>query len=240
MFEADRPIAIVTGGAKRVGRAISEMLARQGFVVAFTYLSSADDAAALASSIGGIAIRADLTDPASAIASIERSIGPNLCRVKILIHNASIYEPDAVATAHLHQIRKLMAIHYESPLLITKLVSEHLRSNAGSIVTMLDIQASRPWPVYTSYCASKAALWNLTLSLAKDLAPQVRVNGIAPGVVEWPEGYPEAEKQKYLARVPLMRPGTPQEVAQLVKFLAVDSTYVTGQVVPLDGGRSIA
>jgi pteridine reductase len=90
-----------------------------------------------------------------------------------------------------------------------------------------------------SYCASKAALANLTLSLARELAPDVTVNGIAPGVVEWPQGYPEDEKQKYLKRVPLARPGTPQDVANLVHFLATGGSYITGQIIRLDGGRSI-
>jgi pteridine reductase len=104
---------------------------------------------------------------------------------------------------------------------------------------MLDIQVERPWPAYTSYCASKAALWNLTLSWARSLAPEVRVNGIAPGVVEWPSGYPESEKEKYLKRVPLDRPGRPEDVAKVVRFLSIDATYLTGQVIRLDGGRSI-
>lgn len=239
MVQSNRPIAVVTGGAKRVGRAISEMLAREGFTVAFTYLSSAGDADKLARSIAGIPIRADLTDPSSAVSAIHQALGGEVDKVKVLIHSASIYEQDSVASAKLEQVRTLMSIHYESPLLITQLLVDALRKNSGSIVTMLDIQAQKPWPVYTSYCASKAALWNLTLSLARDLAPQVRVNGIAPGVVEWPAGYPEAEKQKYLSRVPLRRAGDPAEVAKLVRFLAIDSAYITGQVIPLDGGRSL-
>jgi pteridine reductase len=104
---------------------------------------------------------------------------------------------------------------------------------------MVDLLAERPWPEYLAYCASKAALWNLTLGLARELAPEVTVNGIAPGVVEWPDDYPEAERAKYLKRVPLARAGTPEDVANVVQFLVTGGQYVTGQVIRLDGGRSI-
>src|SRR6478609_10558034 len=112
-----------------------------------------------------------------------------------------------------------MAIHFESPLLLAKHFAQHLKRSRGHIVNMCDLLAERPWPQYLAYCASKAALANLTLGLARELAPEVTVNGIAPGVVEWPPGYSDSEKQRYLKRVPLQRPGTPQDVAELVHFL---------------------
>jgi pteridine reductase len=136
-------------------------------------------------------------------------------------------------------MRRLMAIHYESPLLLAQAFEALLRQARGHVVNMVDLLAERPWPQYMPYCASKAALANLTLSLARELAPDVTVNGIAPGVVEWPPDYPEAEKQKYLKRVPLSRAGTPQDVANLVHFLATGGSYITGQIIRLDGGRSI-
>jgi pteridine reductase len=105
---------------------------------------------------------------------------------------------------------------------------------------MLDILAEKPMASHAVYCASKAALWNLTMSLARELAPDVTVNGIAPGVVEWPADYPQAEREKYLRRVPLGRAGTPEEVARAVLFLCAPGGYVTGQVLRLDGGRSLA
>jgi pteridine reductase len=104
---------------------------------------------------------------------------------------------------------------------------------------MVDLLAERPWPAYLPYCASKAALWNLTLGLARTLAPDVTVNGIAPGVVEWPDDYPASEQEKYLKRVPLARAGTPEDVAATVRFLVTGGSYVTGQIIRLDGGRSI-
>ena len=108
------------------------------------------------------------------------------------------------------------------------------------MVNMLDLAAERPMPGYLSYCASKAGLWNLTLGLARELAPGVRVNGIAPGVVEWPADLPMEKREQYLRRVPLGRAGTPQDVAEAVHFLCIGANYVTGQILRLDGGRSIA
>jgi len=104
---------------------------------------------------------------------------------------------------------------------------------------MVDLLAERPWPQYLAYCASKAGLWNLTLGLARAMAPEVTVNGIAPGVVAWPDDYPQEEREKYLRRVPLGRAGDATDVARLVYFLATDGSYITGQVIRLDGGRSI-
>jgi pteridine reductase len=114
-----------------------------------------------------------------------------------------------------------------------------LRASKGHIINMVDLLAERPWPQYLPYCASKAALANLTLGLARALAPDVTVNGIAPGVVEWPHDYPLSEREKYLKRVPLARAGTPEDVAAALLFFVTSGSYVTGQILRLDGGRSL-
>jgi len=230
-------VALVTGGAKRVGRAIVETLAAEGFRVAFTFKSSESEAAELAASVNGQAIRADLTEPVAAVRIIREQLKSQ--RLDVLVNNASIYYPAGLSETSPEIMRLLMAIHFESPLLLAQAFAPTLRQSRGHIVNMVDLLAERPWPQYMPYCASKAALANLTLSLARELAPEVTVNGIAPGVVEWPPGYPEEEKQKYLKRVPLQRPGTPEDVANLVHFLATGGDYITGQIIRLDGGRSI-
>jgi pteridine reductase len=235
----ERRFALVTGGAKRVGRAIVEKLASDGFEVAFTYLSSAVDAKQLAKQIGGHAIRADLTDPAKAVNVIAGALNKIGDRLDVLVNSASIYEPSGLSKTNLKQMRRLMAIHYESPLLLARELAPELRKARGHIVNMVDLLAERPWPDYLAYCASKAALVNLTLGLARELAPEVTVNGIAPGIVEWPANYPKAEIAKYLKRVPLNRSGMPRDVANLVQFLATPVNYITGQIIRLDGGRSI-
>ncbi len=230
-------MALVTGGAKRVGRAIVEKLAGEGFRVVFTFNSSEAEAAELAAQVKGQAIRVDLTDPVAAARTIRDAF--NDPRLDVLVNNASLYQPARLTETTPDMMRRLMAIHYESPLLLAQAFATTLRQSRGHIINLVDLLAERPWPQYMAYCASKAALVNLTLSLARELAPDVTVNGIAPGVVEWPPGYPEQEKQKYLKRVPLQRPGTPQDVANLVHFLATSGSYITGQIIRLDGGRSI-
>ncbi len=234
---AEKRVALVTGGAKRVGRAIAERLAAEGFNVVFTYNSSEAEAADLEGRLKAQGIKADLTDAVAATKHIRTTFAPP--RLDVLVNNASLYEPARLADTTPEMMRRLMAIHYESPLLLAQAFAPMLRQSRGHIINMVDLLAERPWPQYMPYCASKAALANLTLSLARELAPDVTVNGIAPGVVEWPPDYPEAEKQKYLKRVPLARPGTPQDVANLVHFLATAGSYITGQIIRLDGGRSI-
>jgi pteridine reductase len=233
---SDRPLALVTGGAKRVGRAIVERLAAAGFDVAFTYLSSGGEAQALVERLNGTAIRADLTYPEEAVALIRRGVPRP---PTVLVNNASLYLPAALTDVTLSLSRQLMAIHYESPLLLAQAFADDLRRARGHIINMADLLAERPWPKYLPYCASKAALVNLTLGLARELAPDVTVNAIAPGVVEWPPDYPESEREEYLRRVPLARAGTPEDVANLVHYLCTGGSYLTGQVIHLDGGRSI-
>lgn len=213
-----------------MGRGIVERLQKGGFDVAFTYHSSREQAKELTNCL---AIQADLTQPEPACGAIFDSVSKRFGRLDVLVNSASIYSPGD------QKLKQMMAIHVESPLLLCRKFGPTLRKNRGHVINMVDLLAERPWPEYAAYCSSKAALWNLTLSLARDLAPEVTVNGIAPGVVEWPDDYPEAERQKYLQRVPLRRPGAPEDVANLVHFLATEGSYITGQIVRLDGGRSI-
>jgi pteridine reductase len=238
------PLALITGAAKRVGRATALRLADAGFDIAFTYLSSEPEAHALAQELESkgrraLAIRADLTQPSIAADEIHRAIAVEFNHLNVLVNNASLYLPADLAHTTSELLHKLNAIHVESPLLLTQKFEPMLRAAKGHIVNMVDLLAERPWPQYLPYCASKAALWNLTLGLARALAPEVTVNGIAPGVVDWPDNYPESEKQKYLKRVPLNRAGTPEDVANAIHFLVTEGTYLTGQILRLDGGRSI-
>jgi pteridine reductase len=231
-------VALVTGGARRVGRAIVQRLSNAGFTVAFTYHQSRADARQLADQTGALPIEADLSDAATGVDGVVAALQTLAQRLDLLVNNASIYQPTPTGTDLMHA-RRMMAIHFEAPLLLTRALAPQLRATRGHVVNMLDLLAERPWPAYLAYGASKAALWNLTLAQARELAPEVTVNGIAPGVVAWPDDFPEADRQKYLARVPLGRAGTPQDVANLVHFLATEGPYITGQIIRLDGGRSI-
>lgn len=238
-----RPVALVTGGAKRVGRAIAMALAGAKYDVVITYNESSDAAGKVVELVRagggeGLAIRADLTE-ASSIDEIGRQVRETFGGLTVLVNNASIYEPGGMRDASLPRARRMWAVHVEAPLLLCRSFEPELRAARGSVVNMLDLLAEKPMPSHAVYCASKAALWNLTLSLARELGPDVTVNGIAPGVVEWPADYPLSEREKYLRRVPLGRPGTPEDVARAVLFLCSPGGYVTGQVLRLDGGRSL-
>jgi len=232
-------VAIITGGAKRVGRAIVEKFAGEGFRVCFTYNSSKEDAEQLARQIDGHAVQADLLDPIAAVEKIAAEFSSRFSRLDVLVNNASLYTPADLAHTNVELSRKLMAVHVESPTLLCQKFAALLRQSNGHVVNMLDVMAEKPMPGYLAYCTSKAALANLTLGLARELAPEVTVNGIAPGVVEWPNDMPQTERDKYLQRVPLKRAGTPQDVANVIHFLCTTGNYITGQIIRLDGGRSI-
>jgi len=239
-----RQVALITGGAVRVGRAITEKLAGAGYDVAFTYAHSEKEAAGLQKKLsrrGGraVAIQADFTRPEQAAEILFNSLREQFGRLDVLVNNASVYKPARLAQTRVALIEQVMAVHVQTPLLLCQKFEKMLKKSKGRVVNMIDLLAERPWPQFLAYCASKAALGNLTLGLARELAPEVTVNGIAPGVVAWPEDYPEREREKYLKRVPLARAGTPADVAELVHFLVTGGSYITGQIIRLDGGRSI-
>jgi pteridine reductase len=237
-----RSTVLITGAARRVGRAIALHLARQGYDVAFTYHSSSAEAASLVEelkSLGAAAwpIQADFAD-LRCIWTIESEMARREVTLAGIINNASIYLPDDPADAGLST--RMWRVHVEVPLALARGFAPQLKGSQGCIINLCDILGEKPMPGWLAYCASKAALANLTLGLARELAPEVRVNGIAPGVVEWPADYPEEQKSLYLKRVPLQRSGTPEDVALLVHFLLTGGSYITGQILRLDGGRSIA
>jgi len=242
--ERQRRVALVTGGAKRVGRAIVERFAREGFDVAFTYFLSAVEAEEVVRQFEGTASRvvripADLDNPLTFVPAVVGEFRRHFERLDVLVNNASAYEPSPLDSVTLDQIQRFNAVHIEAPLLLCQAFAGMLRDSKGHVINMVDLLAERPWPEYLAYCASKAGLWNLTLGLARALGPDVTVNGIAPGVVAWPDDYPAEEREKYLRRVPLGREGTPQDVANVAYFLATEGSYITGQIIRLDGGRSI-
>jgi len=238
-IEPEKRVALVTGGSKRVGRAIVEMLAATGFFVLFTYNDSEDAAEELVELGLGEAIKCDLGKPHEAAEHLKNSVALWANRLDVLVHNASFWQPGDLDSLTQESIEKSLAVHVTSPLLITQAFAPMLRGSSGHVVTMLDEMIDRGWPGYIAYTAAKSALASATMSLARELAPDVTVNGIAPGVVNWPDKTPESFKTQYLSRVPLGRPGTPQDVANLVRFLITDGRYMTGQILRLDGGRSV-
>ncbi len=238
------PVAMVTGGAKRVGRAIAIALADSGFDVAIHYRESYTEAAETKSIIEPkgrrcIIVQGDLIDsnlPTKLVSAVEDAFG----RLDVLINNASVFERDSTDGFSSEHWHKMMQVNAIAPAALIEAVTHLLeKSPCGHIVNLCDISADRPWPDHRAYCASKAALANLTLSYARKLAPQVCVNGVAPGIAVFPDEYDESTRKQLTAKVPLKREGTVDDIAEAVKFLVVQGDYITGQIIRVDGGRSI-
>lgn len=237
-----KKVALITGGARRVGRAVALRLARAGWDVAVTVRTSTADAASLVAEVGELGGRclvlpADLTRPADAVESIARGYSATFDRLDLLVHNASVFPRAGLEETSPELLREVLSVHVEAPLLLTGRFASMLRASGGLVVSMTDLAAERPFKAYLAYSASKAALANLTAGLARSLAPEARAVSIAPGAVAFPDDMPEAARDAYLAKVPLGRAGTPDDVAELIHFLTTDGRYITGTTIRLDGGR---
>ena len=247
-FDGTRPIAVVTGAARRVGRAIALHLARRGCDLVVHYSTGKTDSDACVREIESLGVRAvpmqaDLSDAAE----VESLVGSlrALPRLDILVHNASRYAPSPLASLTADDALLDYRVNALAPLLLSARLAPALAASpqpgGGSIVCMTDMHAlSRPRLNHAAYSMSKAALTHMVECLARDLAPRVRVNAVAPGVVAWPASGPETDtdmQARYLARTPLARPGTPDDAATAAVWLALDAHYVTGQILRVDGGR---
>lgn len=240
--------ALVTGGAKRVGRAIAVELANAGCDVAIHYHSSKTSALELAAKIKSIgrrsfAVCGDLASPHNWDRIVDKSVA-ELGGLDVLINNASVFSADGSGNPASNFNRAHREVVYRVNVLALAALCHrarpHLEKNGGgAIVNLSDISASKPWPGYLAYCSSKAALNAVTTGLAKAFAPTIRVNAVAPGIAVFPEDYDHALRKKLVDRVPLGREGTPQEVAKLIRFLCEDGDYITGQIIAIDGGRSL-
>jgi pteridine reductase len=245
----------VLGGAKRVGRAIVLALARGGCDVDFSYNNSRADADRTAADVEALGVECGtwplaLDDPKGAWSRADE-IANSTNRWDVVVLCASAYEPSPFESVKSDALARAMAVNAFSPALVLQNFVPGLRNSTlkggGCVVTMCDIHAmgetGRPRKGFLAYSMSKAALLEMTLVLARELAPSIRVNGVAPGVVAWPEKGADSDadaQAKYLSRVPLERAGTPEDAAEAVRWLALEATYCTGQIVRLDGGRSLA
>lgn len=247
----DRPIAVVTGGALRVGKAICTSLVKAGCDLVLTYNTSVEGARETAIELTklGAAVRL-MRLPLEDTDAVERAgamLARDLPRLDVLVHNASVYGPTPLEMISPETALLFWKVNALAPLLLTKRLAPRLaestRPGGGAVVAMADIHAAgRPRKEFAAYSMSKAALVEMVRSLSRELAPKVRVNAVAPGVVAWPEGgqETEADKQAYLKRVPLGRAGTPEDAAEAVRWLAMDAHYTTGQVIRVDGGRFLS
>ena len=242
---AQKKTALVTGAAARIGAAIAEELHRRGCLVAIHYNSNRDDAEALAESLnavrGGSAftVQADLSQSAG-IDQLARTFRSRCNRLDVLVNNASRFYPNVVGETQAWQWEDLLNSNLRGPWFLAQELLVELRAAGGSIVNIIDVHAERPMPGHSVYSVAKAGVAMMTKSLARELGPAIRVNGVSPGAILWPEREPgEAEKQNILGRTALGRLGAPADIASAVAYLALDAPYVTGQILAVDGGRSL-
>jgi len=236
---------LVTGAARRVGAAIACTLHGAGANVLLHYRTSAAAAASLAGALNDVrahsarTLQADLLDMNQLAPLIDAAVGA-FGRLDILVNNASTFYPTPVGAITAHDWDDLMGTNVKAPLFLSQAAAPALRKAGGLIINLVDIHGLRPLKRFALYSTAKAALAMLTRSLARELAPEVRVNGIAPGPILWPEDAPDPEtKAKVISQTLLQRQGSPHDVARTALFLAAEAPYITGQVLAVDGGRSV-
>jgi len=245
MNSINNKTALITGGAQRIGAVIARTLHQAGMNIALHYRSSKQAAEALSAELNEqrpdsvMLLQADLRDTGHLAALVEQAV-TRWHGLDLLINNASSFYPTPLENATEAQWDDLFASNLKAPFFLAQAAAPYLHKKQGNIINMADIHAQRPLRQHTIYCAAKAGLVMLTQSLARDLAPAVRVNAIAPGAILWPEhGENETTQANILSRIALQRAGTPEEIAQTVLFLIRDGSYITGQVIAVDGGRTL-
>jgi pteridine reductase len=241
-------VVLVTGGAKRVGAAICRRLHAAGASVLVHYRSSAIEARALQVELQSrradsvVVAQADLLKPASCAQLVKAAL-KQLERLDAVVNNASSFFPTPVGEITEQAWDDLIGTNLKAPLFLSQAAAPELRRNHGCIVNLIDIHAERPMRHHAVYTAAKGGLAALTRALARDLGPEVRVNGIAPGTIVWPDDdtwRDEVARQRIINQSALKRIGEPDDVARAVQFLIADAPYVTGQILAVDGGRSVS
>lgn len=243
--EPGRKAVLITGGAKRIGAETSRTLHAAGMDIIIHYRSSQQEADELCYELNQLrensahVIQGDLDDDHVYSRIIEDAFEV-WGRLDVLINNASSFFPTPIGTITLGHWHNLMNSNLKAPLFLSQAAAPYLKENNGCIINMVDIHAFRPMSKHPVYCAAKAGLAMLTQSLAKELGPEIRVNGIGPGAILWPENdMDESTKEFIIQRTALKRHGEPKDIAKAILFLVRDAGYITGHIVPVDGGRSL-
>lgn len=239
-------VALITGGAKRVGAASARLLHAAGANLMIHYRASVSDARALQDELNAVRadsvalIQADLLDTAGLPSLIHQTVA-TFGGLDVLLNNASSFYPTPVGDITEKDWTDLMGSNLKAPMFLSQAAAPELKKRRGCIINITDIHADRPMKSYVVYSVAKAGLVGLTKSMARELAPEVRVNGIAPGPIMWPEGdsnFDEVSRQRIVSHTMLKRAGDPHDIALAVRFFAMDTHYVTGQILAVDGGRS--
>lgn len=239
-------VALITGGAHRIGAALARTLHAQGMRLVVHYLSSESKAHALQGELhearpdSVMLVRGDLANGERLAKNLVFETVEAFGRLDVLINNASRFYATPMATATEAQWDEILDTNLKAPFFLAQAALPHLRRSGRLILNIVDIYGDRPLPNFPIYSVAKAGLVMLTKALAREAGPEVRANAIAPGVILWPEGgLDEMSKQRIISRTPLKRSGDPSDIARAALFLIRDASYVTGQVLVLDGGRSI-
>jgi pteridine reductase len=240
------PVVLITGAARRVGAEIARTLHAAGANLVLHYRASAQDAERLAADLNArreksaLAIRRDLLDLAGLAGMVAEAVA-HFGRLDALVNNASSFFPTQLGSIDEAAWDDLIGSNLKGPLFLSQAAAPHLAKTHGCIVNITDIHAERPLKGYPLYCVAKAGLLGLTRALALELGPEVRVNAVAPGAIEWPENatdFPPEEQAAIIEHTLLKRVGSPGDIARTVKFLILDAPYITGQVINVDGGRT--
>jgi pteridine reductase len=239
---------LITGAARRVGASIARMLHGAGTNVIVHCNHSRADADALVSelnharALSAAVVQGDLL-ATNALAGLVVQAHSCFGRLDGLVNNASTFYSTPIGTIDEDHWNELMGSNLKAPLWLSQAAAPYLREQHGAIVNIVDIHVDRPLKDFVVYNAAKAGLAGLTRSLALDLGPDIRVNGVSPGAIMWPEddaSYPPEERERIIQQTPLKRIGSAEDIASAVKYLILDATYVTGQILAVDGGREIA
>lgn len=245
MADQEKPLAgktvLVTGAAKRIGRAIALTLAESGANVAITYLASQLEAEATVQAIAGydvdaFAVRCDLRDPESieqAVISVIEEFG----QIDVLVNNAGLFASEALEKISVEQWDGMFATNTRAPFLMAKAAHSHLRATKGRIINIGSLGGLHPWATHGHYCTSKAALHMLSKTMAKAWAPEISVNCIAPGMIV--EGEVDEAYEHFARKTPMQRNGTAQDVAAAARFFATAPHFITGQLIAVDGGLGL-
>ena len=241
-------VVLITGAARRIGAEIAHTFHHAGFDVALHCRHSVDDASVLAHELnsqreGSAHVFSAALDDIGAVRNLATKVMNWQGRLDVLINNASSFFPTPLEQASEQQWNQLIDSNLKGAFFLCQNLAEPLRENRGCIINIADIYARSPLAGYSIYCISKAGNAMMTKALAEELAPQVRVNGIAPGVILWPhhdEQMSEDVKQQVIQHVPLQRIGHPRDIAGMALFLATDASYITGQIIAVDGGSHLS
>ena len=246
MEHSSSRVALVTGSAKRIGAEVVRRLHTEGLRVILHYNGSQSAADAIANELNAIrkdsvvTIQFNLLD-ISRLDTFAKQVVDTWGRIDVLVNNASTFYPTPIDDISLDNWNDLIGVNLQAPLFLSKAIAPSLTKQKGCIINIVDIHSDRPLKGYTVYCIAKAGLGMLTKSLARELAPNVRVNGVSPGAIMWPEikDY-EPIHEEIIQRTALKREGNPKDIADTVWFLANSANYITGQIIAVDGGRTLS